>query len=148
MERYAIYALIALLVSGGIGFAGYQRGYKSATDSAKVDLAGHIERAATEARKVALQDAEVLQDGDTKRERIRTVYRERERELATMAPLDCNSCRLSPPAIGLLNDALAGSDAKPAYPNPNPVPGPVNPPTGGRNFRSLDGLVDRDQLVL
>lgn len=142
----AIVALASFLVWGAISLVHSTR--DACEGRHALELAESIERASAQAREIALQDAEVLQSGEITRERIRTIYRERERKLAEMVPVDCNACRISPPAIGLLNDALANRPTKPSNQNTDPLPGLGNPPSGGRNFRGIDGLIGRDQQVL
>lgn len=141
-----IIALAAFLVWGAVSLV---HGTRDACEGRHaVAMAESIKRAEAQAREIALQDAEVLQSGETTRERIRTVYRERERKLAGMVPIDCNACRISDPAIGLLNDALSNGAAKPADPNTNALPRPGDPSAGGNHYRDFNSPIGRDRKVL
>lgn len=107
----------------------WARGWDARDAKAVAELAESIERAGAEARAIALQDAEISADLETERERIRTVYRNREVEVIKHVPADCIQCRLAPAGLGLLNDALTngqgGASAdpgKPDYTLPKPVP--------------------------
>jgi hypothetical protein len=151
------YALLAILVLY-VGWRGYSaiidrgvaiceaRNSKILADKQKQDakaLAASIKRAQEQAREIALQDAEVLQDGITYRTKLRDVYRDREVEIVKLVPPDCSACRLGTDGIKLLNDALSNATTTPTNPGsePNPVPKSSVPDNGGdttRGFRNLD----------
>lgn len=108
-----------------------QRGVKKCEEAYRVELAESIIRAGEEARKIALEDAEVSTDFEDMRVRIQYVYRNREVEVVKHVPPDCVLCRLTPVGLSLLNDSLtnhdrpdeAGNSSKPDKPLPKLDPG-------------------------
>lgn len=140
---------LSVLVWSGYS-AVFNRGVASAEARHAIALAESIERAQAQAREIALQDAEVIQEGAAERERIRTVYRNREIELVKYVPIDCAYCRIAPPGVGLLNDALGNAKPPTADPGsqPPPLPGPTVPDQGGDYSRGLRDLSGRGRKVL
>ncbi len=107
----------------------WDRGWDARDAKAVTELAESIERAGAEARAIAIQDAKISAGFETERERIRTVYRDREIEVIKHVPADCIQCRLAPAGLGLLNNALTDGQGrapadtgKPDYSLPKPVP--------------------------
>jgi hypothetical protein len=98
---------IALLAWGGYAFI-HHRGVADCERDHNLALADSIQRAAAQAREIALQDAEVLDSTYRTVERIRTVYREREQGVKDAVPQDCRLCALSPSGLNLLNQSLSG----------------------------------------
>jgi hypothetical protein len=131
---------IALLAWGCYAFI-HHRGVADCERDHNLALVESIQRAATQAREIALQDAEVLNDVVSVVEKIRVVYREREQGVKDAIPLDCRQCSLSPSGLGLLNESLSNSagateDSGNVHPR---VPGTIpNPgwqfPGGGREI--------------
>lgn len=135
----AVRALVYLVAAIGLLGAGYRWGSKSATDSYKADILDHYVRAEKQAREIAVQDAEFTQQGEAIRERIRTVYRDIEREVVKNVEADCAQCGLTPDGFRMFNDALTGAasrtdpgkqadqvpgptpQSKPAIPGPGPI---------------------------
>jgi len=95
-----------------------------------------IQRAQEQAREIALQDAEVALDTIRTVQQIRTVEKVITVEVQNEIPTDCRACAITPRARGLLNDALSGLRAAPAYPgkSPGPMPTPDTHP-----YRELPG---------
>ena len=127
MERYAIFALVALVGFGSAGAVGYARGHRNATKDCALVRAASVERAGEEARKIALQDAEVSAGFETTRTRIQTVYRDKAVEVTREIPADCSRCSLTPSGLILLQRAYPSSD-KPASTNPSKPDQPVRAP--------------------
>lgn len=118
----ALAALVGALFLLGVG---YRLGVDAADNQHKADLADHLLRAEEQARAIALQDAEVTAQEEAKRERIRTIYRDIEREVTKYVEADCGKCGLTPDGLKLFNDALTGA-ARRADPGKqaDPVPKP------------------------
>lgn len=139
-------ALVAVL--GWRGYiAIYGRGVADNERKHQARVAKAVELAETEARKIALQDAKTIYSGLAERERIRVVYRDREKEVEKYVPIDCNQCRLSPAGVGLLNDALSNA-AGPETPDTGSKPptGPAPQPEGGdRSVEGNGGIIDNRQ---
>ena len=138
-------ALVAVLAWRGY-VAVFDRGVDHCEARHGKVMAEAIQRAQAEARAIALQDAEVIYSGLAERERIRTVYRVREKEVEKHVPIDCNQCRLSPPGVGLLNDALSDRQLDtPDTRSQPPVGATPQPPGGDRNIGGNGGLIDNRQ---
>lgn len=130
--------------------AAFDRGVASCNARHAKDLAAHIERAQTEARAIALQDAEISLAGETERERIRTIYRVLEKEVEKHVPPDCNKCRLSTIGIGMLNRALSGAkpETSDSTKRPDQSP-PAESDSGERGSSGNNGIIDiRQRKVL
>ena len=140
----------AIIFAGWRGYSAiFDRGISICEARNSKALAESIIRAEVQARELALQDAEVLQEGTTERERIRNVYRDREIEIVKHVP-DCSACRVSAAGIGVLNDALSNAPAPPANPGgeSGALPGPSVPDSGGDYSRGLRDLDSRGRQVL
>lgn len=122
----AVRALVYLVAAIGLLTAGYRWGSNAADTRHKADLADHLLRAQEQARAIALQDAEFTREGEAIRERIRTVYRDIEREVVKNVEADCAQCGLTPAGFRMFNDALTGAAGR-ADPGKqaDPVPGPT-----------------------
>ena len=146
--------IAACLVAAALGWAGIaidSRAVARCEGRHALALAKAVELAKAEARKTALQDAKVAAAGETTREKIRIIYRDREKELEQHVPVDCAKCRLSDSGIGLLNDALSNA-ARPeaAHPRSEPRTGIRPPGQGGNGDTSGSrGIIDiRQRKVL
>ncbi len=122
------------------GAAGGWAGWKITSNSHKAAKLESVERAVAQAQKIAKEDAEVAAGYERVRERVRTVYRDREVEVVDAIPLDCRRCGLTPQGLDLLNGAVTGglfkrppsvplAPASPAQPD-HGIPGPDAPPLG------------------
>ena len=146
--------IAACLVAAALGWAGMaidSRAIARCEGRHALALAESIERAQAQARELALQDAEVISAGETTREKIRIIYRDREKELEQHVPVDCAKCRLSDSGIGLLNDALSNATRpEAAHPRSEPRTGIRHPGQGGNGDTSGSrGIIDiRQRKVL
>ena len=146
MERYLIFALVALVGFGSAGAVGYARGHRAAAKDCALARAASVERATEQARSIALQDAEVSAGFEVTRTRIQTVYRDKAVEVVHEIPQDCSQCSLSPAGLKLLNDALSGQPGSPpADPGkPDQSVRPAKPPAlwhfpgGGHEIGGVD----------
>lgn len=140
--------LLATLAAAGllawVYHAVYDRGYGACARDNQAVLADQIHRAAEQAREIALKDAEIVLEGEKLRQKIRTVYRDREIEVKQYVPEDCNRCAIAPPGLGLLNDALAGKAA--STPNPaQPSAAVPEPSVPGKNGYTPGAWVPGDR---
>lgn len=148
-----LYLVGTVAVTAAVGGAIYgirTAGYNACERDHHAAMVESIQRAQAQAREIALQDAEVSNAYETERERIRTVYRDREIEVEKNVPADCRTCSLSPTGLGLLNDALTNHQARepndPGQPDVT-VPGTSNPPRWQFPGGGSD-LGDRERKVL
>ena len=129
----------------------YRTVYDSGVDACEgrhaIALVEHIERAQTQAREIALQDAEFSEAY----EKFRTRYITKVEEVTREIPADCASCRISPNGLSLINAARAGglpmaSDTS----KPNATMPPITPaPNGdvpGVRWRKFDGHTSVQRL--
>ena len=124
--QYLVGGLVVVSLAGGL----YGLGHRAGVDACRADLAGHLSRAAEQARQIALQDAEVSAQAAQVIHAIRTVEKRVEVEVINEVHADCTTCALSPRGRGLLNDAIAGRAYTPADPAPpaGTLPAPLAPP--------------------
>lgn len=146
--------IVACLVAAILGWIGVvidSGGYARCEGKHALALAKAVELAKAEAHKTALQDTKVVAAGETTREKIRIIYRDREKELEQHVPIDCSKCRLSDSGIGVLNDALSNA-TRPEAPNTGiEPPTSTRPPgqSGNGNHSGSRGIIDiREWKVL
>lgn len=120
----AVRALVVLVGALVLFVAGYRMGGNAADNQHKADLADHLLRAQEKVRATAVQDAETTREGESKRERIRTVYRDRELEVVKHVEADCGKCGLTPDGLRLFNDAITGTVDPNTGKQTDPVPKP------------------------
>jgi hypothetical protein len=141
IARYALAGIAFSAVLGGGYLFIHHRGVADCERDHNLALVESIQRASAQAREIALQDAEVLNDVVSVVEKIRIVYREREQGVKDAVPLDCRQCSLSPSGLGLLNESLSNSpgatensgNVPPRMPGTIPNPG-WQFPGGGREI--------------
>lgn len=132
--RYLLGAGAVLVVFLGAYHAVYSRGYAARDAECQAAVAASVIRAAEQARKIALQDAEVSAGFETTRTRIQTVYRNIEKEVIREIPADCTQCRIAPAGLGMLNDAISGRAFKTTPPGKSDQPLRVPESAPGRNI--------------
>lgn len=129
----------------------YRAIYSSGVDSCEgrhaIALVEHIERAQTQAREIALQDAEFSETY----EKFRTRYITKVEEVTREIPADCATCRISPNGLSLINAARAGGlPMAPSTSKPDATVPPVTPaPNGdvpGVRWRKFDGHTSVQRL--
>jgi hypothetical protein len=131
LGRYLLGSALVAVVAGYLGYRAYATGYHNCDIEHQADIAAAAQEAADAARKVAAADAEIIRSGSDAREKIRTIYRDREIEVTKNVPPDCTQCSLTPAGIRLLNDAITNAPRStppgtgvPPYPVPKSAPGP------------------------
>lgn len=111
---------IAALSAAVIAAAGMWRVMDWRCDAARTEA---VARALRQADETARQDAEIAAGYEHERERIRYIYKERQRELPDHVP-DSGLCRLDPIGLRLVNAAIRNepspSTVKPDYTLPTP----------------------------
>jgi hypothetical protein len=130
---------VALLAWGGYTFI-HHRGVADCERDHDLALAEHIQRAASQAREIALQDAEVSGGYEITRFRIQTVYRDKAVEVVREITPDCMQCGLGPDGLRLINSIRRGElPSLPSQPDgglPPATDTPIGPVDGARQIHS------------
>ena len=82
--QYLVGGLVVVSLAGGL----YGLGHRAGVDACRADLAGHLSRAAEQARQIALQDAEVSAQAAQVIHAIRTVEKRVEVEVINEVPAE------------------------------------------------------------
>jgi hypothetical protein len=118
-------ALTAVLAYGV--WAIRDSGVQATEQKHKAALAEHIQRAASQAHQIAMQDAEVSEYYE--KWRVKTVVKTE--TITNEIPADCRTCTLSPAGLLLLNSAIRGGPASPDSGKPNGGMSPNTTPNNG-----------------
>jgi hypothetical protein len=130
---------IALLTWGGYLFI-HSRGVADCERDNNLALAEHVRLAASQAREIALQDAEVSGGYEITRFRIQTVYRDKAVEVVREITPDCMQCGLGPDGLRLINSIRRGElpavSSQPDGGLPPAADAPIGPSPGARQINT------------
>lgn len=107
-QRYLLGLAAIAVAAGGLYVLGRIHGAGACEQDHLANTAVHLQRAAEQAREIALQDAEVSAETAKVITRIRTVESAKQVEVKNEVQPDCNLCAVTPRGKLLLNDALSG----------------------------------------